>query len=91
MSGETPELITLSIVGTTGIIYKIYVESTEDLEIKELKKKVSEHMGIPPEVFTLIYQGKYLKENLKMSDYEIKKSCQINCVENTLGGKFKIK
>jgi len=88
---QTPDAITLKIVGTTGIIYKIIVDRSENLEIKELKKKVSEQMGIPTEVFSLIYQGKYLNDNLKMHDYDIRDNCQINCVENTLGGKIKIK
>ena len=88
---STPDVITLKIMGTTGIIYKINVDRSENLEIRELKQKISEQMGIPTDVFSLIYQGKYLNESLKMHDYDIIKSCQINCVENTLGGKIKIK
>ena len=69
------------------MMYKISVENSQDLQIKELKKLISERMGISTEVFQLIYNGKNLNEDLKMSDYQIFNNCTINCVERTEGGK----
>ena len=84
---ENQNLIKLNIIGTTGVIYKISLDPSQDLTIRELKQLISERMGISSEVFQLICNGKNLNENLKISDYQIYNNCNINCVERTEGGK----
>ena len=85
---NTPESFYLKVVGTTGITYKIYFDSIENLTVEELKAKVSEKMYISSNVFQLTYNGKILDEKKKLSDYDIRNDSTINCIENTLGGKF---
>ena len=76
----------MNVYSPTGIVYKIVLNKDEDLKIIELKNLISERMAIPSEVFDLIYDGRILNENLKMSDYYLINGSSIHCVENTLGG-----
>ena len=85
---QTPESFYLKVVGTTGIIYKIYFDNIEDMTVEELKAKVSEKMYINSNVFQLTYNGKILDEKKKLSVYDIKNESTIICIESTLGGKF---
>ncbi len=85
---NTPESFYLRVVGTTGITYKIYFESIENLTVEELKAKVSEKMFIPSNVFQLTANGKILDEKMNLSDCGIVNGSTINCLENTIGGKF---
>ena len=84
----TPDSFYLKVVGTTGITYKIYFDSIDDVTVEDLKAKVSEKMFIPSNVFQLTCNGKILDENKKLSDYDITIESTINCVESTIGGKF---
>ena len=84
----TPDSFQLRIVGITGITYKIYFDNIDDITVEDLKAKVSEKMSIPPYVFQLTFFGKILDEKKKISDYYISNDSTINCIENTLGGKF---
>ena len=84
----TPESFFLKVIGTTGITYKIYFDNIDDITVEDLKAKVSEKMYISSNVFQLTYMGKILDDKMKLSDYDIRNESIINCIENTLGGKF---
>ena len=84
----TPETFFLKVVGTTGITYKIFLDNIDDVTVEDLKAKVSEKMYISSNVFQLTYNGKILEDKMKLSDYDIRNDSTINCIENTLGGKF---
>ena len=84
----TPESFFLKVIGTTGITYKIYFDNIDDITVEDLKDKVYEKMYISSNVFQLTYNGKILDEKKKLSDYDIRNDSTINCIENTLGGKF---
>ena len=84
----TPETFFLKVVGTTGITYKIFFDNIDDVTVEDLKAKVSEKMYISSNVFQLTYNGKILEDKMKLSDYDIRNDSTINCIENTLGGKF---
>ena len=79
----------IKIVGTTGISYMIPTESSE--KIKDLKLKLSEKVGISSQVYDLSFHGKILLEDKQLNFYEICSGDVLHCIENTLGGKFKIK
>ena len=82
---ETPGVINLKVVGTTGITYKILIEN-QNITIRELKEMISEKSAIPVNVFNLTYQGKNLVDNLKINDYSIVNNSVIHCIEFTEGG-----
>ena len=86
---DTPQSFQLRVVGTTGITYKIYFENIDNVTVEELKNKISEKMSIPSYLFLLTFNGKFLDSEKKLSDYLITNESTINCVENTIGGKFK--
>ena len=79
----------IKVVGTTGISYMILVESSE--KIRDLKIKIAEKVGISSQVFDLSWCGKILNDDNLISDYNLCSSDVIHCIENTLGGKIKIK
>ncbi len=85
---SSPESFFLKVVGTTGITYKIFFDNIDDVTVEDLKAKVSEKMYISSNVFQLTYNGKILEDKMKLSDYDIRNDSTINCIENTLGGKF---
>ena len=87
-NSQTSDSFQLKVEGTTGITYKIYFDSIENLTVEELKAKVSEKMFIPSNVFQLTANGKILDEKMNLSDYGIVNGSTINCLENTIGGKF---
>ena len=75
----------LRVKGTTGRVLEIEVD--HDSQISEIRQKIADKQGIPSGVFFLVYGGKILKDNNKLTDYQnITKDSLIVCVETTIGG-----
>ena len=86
---ETPNLINIKVIGTTGISYKISIEKSQNINIKQLKELISERCSIPVNVFNLSFNGKILFDDNKTLDfYSIDNNSIIHCIENTEGGKL---
>ena len=83
---ETPNLINIKVIGTTGISYKISIE--KNINIRQLKELISERCSIPVNVFNLSLQGKILKDDKTLEFYSIDNNSIIHCIENTEGGKL---
>ena len=85
---ETPNLINIKVIGTTGISYKISIEKSPNINIRQLKELISERCSIPVNVFNLSLRGKILIDDKKLDFYSIDNNSIIHCIENTEGGKL---
>ena len=85
---ETPNLIKIKVIGTTGISYNIPIEKSQNINIRKLKEIISERCSIPVNVFNLTLQGKILKDDETLDFYSIDNNSIIHCIENTEGGKL---
>ena len=62
------------------------IDVTADETIETIKKKIQDKLDIEPDAQNLIYSGKQLKDDGKLSDYYIQNNTTIHVAAKLRGG-----